>query len=155
VSVLVKPLLSSDGEMSVSAPAKQGLDTTGTAAGGDDVAHDDLLVIKDYPDVLERVGRAIKEIDHRPTQVLIEATILRARLTDSTSLGVNVAFSSGVDLGTLTAAGTGTPPVEGGVAQAADGSILNNPAAPHTLFDRGNATGQLGGGGLQVGVLTN
>ena len=64
---------------------------------------DDLLVVTDYEENLRRIDALIREIDVRPDQVLIEATILRATLNDSNALGMEFNMVSGVDWGKLSA----------------------------------------------------
>jgi cobalt-zinc-cadmium efflux system membrane fusion protein len=45
-----------------------------------------------------RVAEVLRQIDVRPKQVLIEATILRAQLTEDNSLGIDFTITGGVDL---------------------------------------------------------
>ena len=51
---------------------------------------EDLLVITDFPENLKEVSRILQQVDVRPPQVLIEVTIMTARLNDNTALGVNL-----------------------------------------------------------------
>jgi len=155
VAKLITPMLSKEaGEVSLTPSAKAGIDLSSTEVGGSDHALEDMLVVKDFPDVLERVKRLIKEIDRRPQQVLVEATILRARLSETNSLGVNVTFSGGVDLSTLATSATGSQPTGGGVDQISSGNLLNNNTAG-PLIDDGVVGGQIGGGGLKLGLIKN
>ena len=58
-------------------------------------------------DVLREVERVLREIDIRPKQVLVEATILRAELKGDNALGIDFSLVGGVDLELLGATSNG------------------------------------------------
>ncbi len=60
------------------------------ATGGDKYAEKEVLVITDYEENLLEIARVLDKLDIRPREVLIECTILRARLNDDAGLGVNL-----------------------------------------------------------------
>ncbi|MGN6725836.1 MAG: hypothetical protein ACTHLZ_07950, partial [Tepidisphaeraceae bacterium] len=97
----VQKVLSRDGKSLASGKTKSGVAFDNTSAGGNDLADGDYLVVIDYPDVLDRVATLIKEIDRRPVQVLVEATILQASLNESNQLGINFTALGGVDFHSL------------------------------------------------------
>ncbi len=66
-----------------------------TGGGGNDLALSDTLVIYDYPENLKRAEEVIRELDVRPQQVLIEATILAARLNEEMQFGIDWNLLSG------------------------------------------------------------
>lgn len=73
--------------------------TTG-GAQGEDKAKDasvDYLVVTDTAERLAAVERLLQEIDVRPKQVLIEATILRATLNENNEFGIDFTLLGGVD----------------------------------------------------------
>jgi type IV pilus assembly protein PilQ len=94
---LVKPVLSAQGQVALTTPAKTGIESGSAEAGGDDHAEADVLVITDYPENLERVAKILQEIDVRPAQILLEAVILRATLDEDNVFGVDFNVLSGVD----------------------------------------------------------
>jgi type IV pilus assembly protein PilQ len=91
----------------------------GTASGGSDAvltastsgiqdAANDMLVVKDYPEVLDAIAARLKEIDTRPRQVLVEATILSVKLTEDTQFGIDWNTLGGVAIsGIISPATTG------------------------------------------------
>jgi len=100
--VMIKPVLSKDaGEVAISPASKTGIPTGGDT-GGNSHANDDVLVVTDYPENLDKVRQILKEIDRRPQQILIEATILSASLNESNALGVDFNIVGGVDFSSLT-----------------------------------------------------
>jgi type IV pilus secretin PilQ/predicted competence protein len=181
VTSMIKPVLSSDGQMAATKDAAKGLDTGGsdsagssggssggggTDTGGNSYAGNDLLVITDYPENLAKVRALLKEIDSRPQQVLIEATILAATLSDNNAMGINFSFLGGVDFNSLLSSGTslssalsssvfnttsgsasGTGTTTGNV-----GPILNK---GYNGFTTGSFDTQVPAGGLQVGIVHN
>lgn len=90
LQTLIQPLLTETvGVVSVSLAAKVGIETDDTAAGGDDFAGGDVVVVRDYEAVLAQIDQVVEEIDVRPLQVAIEAMILNVKLDDKNQFGVN------------------------------------------------------------------
>jgi type IV pilus assembly protein PilQ len=153
--VMIKPVLSPEGQVAISQPAVSGIDTGTKDVGGNSNATEDTLVVSDYPENLERVRKVLKEIDRRPQQILLEATIMSASLNENNAMGVNFTAMGGVDFSTLTggpvAAGTA---LGGSVADALNGNILNDKNVG-PITDKGYAAGSVGGNGLQLGLVKN
>src|SRR5437868_13737003 len=89
---MIKPALSTQGQVSATIPAIVGITASGTETGGNAHAVEDMLVVTDYPDYLDRVRKILKELDHRPQHAQVEATILRASLRQANAL--RVAFNA-------------------------------------------------------------
>ena len=110
---LIEPLLSETGVISVTPPSRIGLTggsgtggsggtgggTTAKQTEGDAIAGMDTLVITDDTETLDELERVIKQLDVRPRQVLIEATILRATLNENNALGIDFTTVGGIDFG--------------------------------------------------------
>jgi type IV pilus assembly protein PilQ len=104
---MIKPALSTEGQVAMTTAATTGLEgsnkgSTGGGGGkqntgGDSHAVEDILVIRDFPDNIDRVRKILKEIDHRPQQVLVEATIIAVRLDENNNLGIDFNILGGVD----------------------------------------------------------
>lgn len=129
---MIKPVLSAEAQVAVNTPAKGGLATGVTDTGAGDHAGEDLIVVTDYPENLDRVRAVLKEIDRRPQQILIEATILSARLTEDNALGVDFNIVGGVDFsnighsgGQITSAGLPTGSAPGGNTASSVGTGNN------------------------------
>jgi type IV pilus assembly protein PilQ len=132
---LVKPVLSGKGTVAVSSPAMStisgssgsisagGLTANG---GGDDPANNDMIVVYDYPENIAQAEMLLREIDIRPRQVLVEATILSVRLTEDTQFGVDWNLLSGVAITGYPSmlGGNGTPIETFGFAAPAGGTGL-------------------------------
>lgn len=90
---MVLPVLSSEGKVEVTTAAQTGVplgDTlTAPTGAGDSTAINDMLVVYDYPDRIERAEQIITALDIRPKQVLVEATIMTATLTNGMQLGID------------------------------------------------------------------
>jgi type IV pilus assembly protein PilQ len=179
VMALIKPALSTEATFAATKDAQTGIDTSevGTSSstgstsgtvdtGGNSHAGLDMVVVTDYPENLQRVADIIKQIDCRPQQILIEATIFQANLTDNNALGIDFSLMGGVNFDTLL--NSGTP-----LTSALSGNILNtataaaagaaaataNPASVvkqgYAGFTTGNYDTQVPPGGLQVGIVKN
>ncbi len=64
--------------------------------GGDDTALNDTIIIYDYPENLQKAEQILRQLDVRPRQVMIEATILAARLNEDMQFGINWNLLSGM-----------------------------------------------------------
>ncbi len=173
---LITPLLSgsSDAKIQVTSPAKTGISggggggsasgasgaggggSLGSGGSGDTLAMHDTIVIYDYPERIEAVGELLATLDVRPQQVLVEATILSAILTEGMELGVDWNLAAGVGLtgvaatedivsaGTISRGAASTSPIAG----LKDSGITKG--SPAETF--GFAT--QGGSGLRLGITT-
>lgn len=90
---LLEPVLSGAGTVKVSTPAETTIPTgesiSGGANGGDSMALNDRIIVLDYPENIVEVEALLQELDIRPKQVLVEATILSAKLDEITKFGIN------------------------------------------------------------------
>jgi len=106
IQMLVQNALSEDGSIAVTPASEMGIATNAEEAGGNALATEDCIVVTDEPMRVEAVARLIAELDVRPRQVLIEATILRANLTEGNDIGVDFALVGGVDFQNLSSQST-------------------------------------------------
>ena len=90
---LIEPVLSSSGKIGVTTAAQTGVPTgesiSSVSGGGDTMSLQDTLVVYDYAENIRKAGDVITTIDVRPQQVLVEATILSATLTEDMQLGID------------------------------------------------------------------
>lgn len=102
IEVLIKNALSEKGKVAVTPKSEVGIASNSEQAGGNALATEDCVVVTDYAEHVEQVARLIAEIDVRPQQVLIEATLLRAGLNEDNALGIDFNLVGGVDFQNLT-----------------------------------------------------
>ncbi len=138
---LIAPILSDKGTIGVTTPAETGVPTgesiSQQTGGGDTMSLRDTIVVYDYAENIRRAKEVISAIDVRPKQVLIEATILSATLTEDTQFGIDWQTLKGTPVSALTDISQGSPDYFKSV-----GTTL------------GGATSLIGtgGGGLTVGL---
>ena len=155
---LIAPVLSEAGSIQASSPAET-VGTTGESittgtGGGDTMALNDMIVIRDYPENIDEAEKLIKKLDVRPKQVLVEATILSATLNEGMELGVDLNLLGGVSL-------DGT---QGSAADAYNSAIsAQTPIGQIGQLGQGHPNGtpieytgfaNVGGSGLRVGVTS-
>ncbi len=97
-SAFATPLLSPSGSIALSGVVKKGFEPTISNGGANESAHQDTLVIRDYVENVEEILSVIDKLDPRPRQVLVEATILQARLTEANAFGVDFAVFADLSL---------------------------------------------------------
>jgi len=107
VQVMIQPLLSTEGIVSLTPPAEVGIPTGSDQTGGDALALQDCILVIDYQGNLEQIAQLIKKIDVRPQQLLIEATILNAQLSEDNALGIDFNLLGGVDFQDLSSTSPG------------------------------------------------
>jgi len=148
---LVKPVLSKNATIAASTPSSKGIPSGASDVEGQAYPLQDTLVITDYPEKLEAAAQLIKELDVRPKQVLIEATILQVTLDDSTSLGVDFNILAGIDFRELSAA---TFPIVDPDAVATAATTTGT--AAQVPWGRVGTSGfATPGTGFQFGLITN
>ncbi len=165
---LIKPVLTTSARVEVSTEAEDELTaaggsggaggaggTLGSGGGGDSLAMNDTIVVYDFPENIAKAQEVIKKLDIRPRQVLVEATILSALLTEGLELGVDLNLMAGVAL-------VGQEAQEG-VIDPVGGTYLTDPVPEQNPLEQLGtiATGTpiestgfatMGGTGLRVGV---
>ncbi len=102
---LLAPALSAEGSMAITPAASTGIDASKSSTGGNGYASEDMLVIRDYEENVKTIGEMIREMDVKPEQVLIEVTVLKAKLTEENALGIDFNVLAGIDFESV-----GTPP---------------------------------------------
>ncbi len=145
---LIKPAISEDGTISKTPTAAVGVASSTDNAGGNALAIEDVLVVRDYPENLLKVTDILRRLDVRPQQVLIEATILRATLNENNALGLDITALCGADFRTFGYTSTDLMEVTPG-------------AVPDVYLDRPRAnmqtdfSGMVNPGGLTIGYVYN
>lgn len=90
---LVSPLLSEQGKVETTSASvikfPTGESISADSGGGDTTAMNDAIIVHDYPENIADISDVISAVDVRPKQVLIEATILSATLSDEMQLGID------------------------------------------------------------------
>lgn len=146
-STFITPLLSAAGSISISGEVSTGFQPSLADGGANSFAHTDTLIIHDYAENIDEMMVMIEELDKRPSQVLVEATVLQARITENNAFGVDLsvladfAISSFTDpLGIVNDVITGPPP-----------AIPTRLGAGHTTVGNTNT----GDSGVKIGIVTH
>lgn len=101
-SAFVSPMLSSSGTISVSGETEEGMQPTMQDSGADSFAHAATLLVRDYPENVEEIVQVLEDLDQRPRQVLIEATVLQAQLSEANAYGVDFAIFADLEVDDFT-----------------------------------------------------
>ncbi len=110
---LIAPVLSSKGMIGSTTAAATGVPVgesiSAPTGGGDTMSLRDTIVVYDYAENIKRAKEVISAIDTRPMQVLIEATILSATLTEDTQFGIDWQTLKGAAVSQLSDISAGAP----------------------------------------------
>ncbi|GEM_PF-280636 len=158
----VKPLLSEGGQIKTNGKTED-FAAANLPVGKDNFAHDATLVVYDYQEHVEEIEKLVKELDTRPAQVLVEATILQTQLNETNAFGVD--FSLIADLNFSDFSGSGGPlksvdnliTGQGKSAAGSNGTIPTEtdgktPQARAIQSTPGNTSGP---GTLKLGLVAN
>ena len=112
------------------------------------------MVVFDYPEHVEEIEKLIKQLDTRPAQVLVEATILQTSLTEANAFGVDFSFLNNINFtdfinvgGPL---GATNALIKGGTGAQGEGvTPLNN----HAISGTSSVGNTAGAGGFKVGLI--
>lgn len=158
----VKPLLTPGGQGQEPGQMKangklQSFPSIGdTPQGADDFAASATLVIFDYEENVAEIEALLKQLDVRPSQVLVEATILQTNLNEANALGVDFSIIADASFSDFVG--------QGGPLGIVNGLISgrSTPSGSTPLPSDGGATGitssvgnTAAAGGLKVGVVSN
>jgi len=134
------------GSVVASPPPGGGIGSNASDSGGYATASQDFVVVTARPEEMDQVEHLIRQLDVRPEQILVEATIMRAELTDDNALGIDFTIVGGVDLELM---GARSPAL----------SSLTLGTLPDDRFEQMNAiaatdvSGDIPGGGLTLGII--
>jgi type IV pilus assembly protein PilQ len=143
---MIKPVLSESAQVSFTTPAQSGISSGTGDVGGNSHAVEDMMVVTDFTENLEAVRNVLREVDRRPQQILIEATILRAALGEDNALGVDFNLLAGVNLNNIVSNNNGQ------ITGAGTGPITGSNA---TSVGTGNSFSSSVPGGLKVGFVSD
>lgn len=132
------------GTITVSEEKMAGFDTSIASAGEKSWAHPDMLLIRDYPEVIAEMLVVLGKLDVKPPQIQIEATILEARLSEENAFGVDLTILADFGMDELTNPLSFFDDVTGGVVGPSGQGLTTTP---------GNTVA--GASTVQVGILNN
>ncbi|MBX3357631.1 MAG: hypothetical protein KF745_04305 [Phycisphaeraceae bacterium] len=154
--MFVKPLLSKEGELHATAKAETFAVNDKTPVGKDDNAQASVLVVIDYEENIAAIEALVGELDIKPAQVLVEATILQTALNEANAFGVD--FTVLGDLSFLDFISTGGPlSAVNSLIKGGDGSAGQGYSPPD---NKGVAVTQTVGntaapGGMKFGIISD
>ncbi|MHC4640769.1 MAG: type II secretion system protein GspD [Planctomycetota bacterium] len=158
---LITPVLSGKGSIQGSTAAETVVPTGDSiskgSGGGDNMALNDIIVLRDYPENIAEAEKLLAELDIRPKQVLIEATILSATLTEGMEFGIDLNFMAGIHLdGTSTSSQIGSTSTIETTTTSPIQQIANNSWRQGIGGGMIETAGlaRIGGSGLRIGIST-
>jgi len=141
------PHLSAVGTITANGSVDSSIKPSESLGGANEWSHAETLVIRDYEENVEEITGLLNELDVRPSQVLIEATVLSASLTEDNALGVD--FTGLIDFGVSQFP---SGPLSAAQALIDDGASANDSGgAISTSFGRT----QFGAAGVKAGIVTD
>jgi len=125
-----KMLLSETGSITTNAQTKAFTITAGVPAGADNYANTATLVVHDFEENIDEILSLIAELDTKPVQILVEATILQTTLNEANAFGMDFALIQNLDFTDFVGTGGPLSVVDGlisGAGETIDGTKVNAP----------------------------
>lgn len=104
-----KELLSESGSISTHAATEPFTISDGAPAGADAYASTASIVIHDFDQNVEEIVALIEELDTKPAQILVEATILQTALNEANAFGVDFALIKNLNFADFVGDAVGGP----------------------------------------------
>jgi type IV pilus assembly protein PilQ len=141
-----KELLSDSGSISTHAATEAFSINDGAPAGADTYAASASIVIHDFEEHVDEIMALLQELDTKPAQILVEATILQTALNEANAFGVDFALIKNLNFSDFIGTGGPLSVIDGLIGGA--GELVDGTAVP--AYPAGN-TGDSGGVSSSVG----
>ncbi len=93
----VQPMLSESGQIKTNGDVGKFSIPDDTPVGAESFALAATMVVTDYPEHVDAIVQLVAELDTKPSQVLVEATILQTSLSEANAFGVDFSIIGDVD----------------------------------------------------------
>ncbi len=93
----VAPLLSEDGQIKTNGDVDTFNIPDDSPTGDEQYALEATMVVVDYPENVEEIEKLIEQLDTKPQQVLVEATILQTKINEANAFGVDFSIIGDLD----------------------------------------------------------
>lgn len=157
----VKHLLSETGNITTNGATAAFTISDGAPSGADTFANTATVVIRDFEENVEEITALIAEIDTKPVQVLVEATILQTRLNEANAFGMDFSIISDMNIGDFLGDAVGGPLNVVDSMITGQGQQIGGTAVPAAGTDGdgigvGSNIGNVGGDAtLKVGIVSD
>ncbi|RKY11540.1 MAG: hypothetical protein DRP65_03935, partial [Planctomycetota bacterium] len=154
---LLDPVKSKEGSIAATKAPEVGVssgDELSVNEGGNTMSLQDSIIMKDYPEEIAEAESLLAQLDVKPRQVLVEATILSATLNEFLDFGVDLNLMAGLNLNGTAATETivAEDNISRGTAATSPIESITNITNGTPLETSGFATA--GGSGLRIGIST-
>ncbi len=149
-SIFVTPLLSDKGSIAINGEVEAGFKPDESTGGADSWASYATMVVHDFPENIEEIARLLVELDTRPQQVLVEATVLQSALNEDNAWGVDWQILADVNFTDFTNPLSAVDDLLTG-----SGSGGFQPADNKAIASRSNVGQTQRSGGLKIGVISD
>lgn len=127
-------LISESGSITSNAQTEAFSITDGVPSGADNYANTATIVIHDFEENIDEITALIAELDTKPAQILVEATILQTSLNEANAFGMDFALIQNLDFTDFVGTGGPLSIVDGlisGAGETIDGTAVNAPGNGH------------------------
>lgn len=152
----VKPLLSEEGQIKTPGKTVSFPSLGETPIGSDEYANEAMLVVIDFEENVAEIESLVRQIDTRPAQVLVEATILQTQLNEANAFGVDFSLIADMEFNEFVGIGGPLQSVNSLIGgKATTGGSLAHPADEGGSGIASTVGNTAGPGGLKVGIVSN
>ncbi len=140
-----KEMLSDSGSISTHAATEAFSISDGAPAGADTYASSASIVIHDFEEHVEEIITLLEELDTKPAQILVEATILQTALNEANAFGVDFALIKNLNFSDFVGTGGPLSVIDGLIGGAGQDVAGTDIAVPNgTSSDAGGVSSSVG-----------
>lgn len=151
-----KLLLSESGSITTNAQTEAFTITDGVPSGADNYANSATIVIRDFEENIDEIITLISQLDTKPSQILVEATILQTTLNEANAFGMDFALIQNLDFTDFVGTGGPLSIVDGlisGAGETVDGTAVNAAGRGHGTGVSSTVGNTSGSAGLKAGFV--
>lgn len=151
-----KLLLSESGSITTNAQTEAFTITDGVPTGADNYANSATIVISDFEENIDEIVELIAQLDTKPSQILVEATILQTTLNEANAFGMDFALIQNLDFTDFVGTGGPLSIVDGlisGAGETIDGTAVNAAGGGHGTGVSSTVGNTAGSAGLKAGFV--
>lgn len=126
----VTPLLSDGGQIKTNGKASDFRLPDKLPVGAEDFANASTLVVHDFAENIDAIKQLLAQIDQRPAQFLVEATVLQTALQEANAYGVDFSVIAGMEFTDFVGGGLGPLKLVDGMITGRGSQLAGGAASP-------------------------
>jgi len=153
-STFISPLLSASGTIALNGEAVANVLPSLSDLGSNSFAHEEVMLIRDYPENIAQIKEKLAELDIKPKQVLVETTILQASVNEDNAFGIDIQGFVDVDsLDFMSPLGTTAGGMTSAISELVSGGVGDGGSVGTRVAPSGESSFEIGIVANEIAIL--